>query len=169
MKSVIVAAAAAFFLAAPVLGQAESAPSAAQPQWGTMGPWTMATMRRQQRVMMYGIPAPYTSLRDPFPSSSGKLARGATLFKQHCVACHGPSGFGTGAAGRQLSPPPADLEWLAQVPGSRSGPYIYWTIAEGGKQFGSAMPSFKKALSPQDIWSVITYVRDGLGDRQESR
>ena len=55
------------------------------------------------------------------------------------------------------------------MPSNRAGPYMYWTIAEGGKQFGSAMPSFKKALSPQDMWSVIAYVRDGLGDRQNNR
>lgn len=167
MKRLVLATVASCFLAAPVLGQA--GPPEPQPQWGTIGPWTMATMRRQQRVMMYGVPAPYASLRDASPNTPGKLSRGRTVFRQQCVACHGPSGFGTGAAGRQLSPPPADLEWLASMPSSRSGPYMYWTIAEGGKQFGSAMPSLKKTLSPPEIWSVIAYVRDGLGDRQNSR
>jgi mono/diheme cytochrome c family protein len=164
------AATASLFLTPPAVGQPTNAPVAeGQAQWGTIGPWALATMRRQQRVVMYGIPAPYASLRDPLPNSADKLKRGAAVFRQHCVACHGPSGFGTGPAGKQLSPPPANLEWLARMPSSRSGPYMYWTIAEGGKQFESAMPSFKKVLSPRDIWSAIAYVRDGLGASQGPR
>jgi hypothetical protein len=36
-------------------------------------------------------------------------------------------------------------------------PFMYWTVAEGGAQFGSAMPAFKDALSKDDIWAVIAY------------
>ncbi len=39
---------------------------------------------------------------------------------------------------------------------------MYWTIAEGGRQFDSDMPAFKDRLSKQDIWAVIAYVRAGL-------
>jgi len=36
---------------------------------------------------------------------------------------------------------------------------MYWTIAEGGTAFGTAMPSFKEALSKEDIWAVIAYIQ----------
>lgn len=36
------------------------------------------------------------------------------------------------------------------------------TIAEGGAQFGSAMPAFKDVLSRDDIWAVIAYIQARL-------
>ena len=39
---------------------------------------------------------------------------------------------------------------------------MYWSIAEGGRQFDSDMPAFKSTLSKKDIWSVIAYVRAGM-------
>ena len=41
-------------------------------------------------------------------------------------------------------------------------PYLYWTIAEGGRQFESDMPAFKDRLAKKDIWAVIAYIRAGL-------
>ena len=41
--------------------------------------------------------------------------------------------------GRTLSPPPANLAFLAQMPMVQWDPLMYWTIAEGGAQFGSAI------------------------------
>ena len=39
---------------------------------------------------------------------------------------------------------------------------MYWTVAEGGAQFGSAMPAFKGTLSKDDIWAVVAYVQARL-------
>jgi hypothetical protein len=37
-------------------------------------------------------------------------------------------------------------------------PFMYWTIPEGGAQYGNAMPAFKNKLSKDDIWqSSVTY------------
>lgn len=144
--------------------------AAAQPmsggRWGMMGPGMMANMRRHHRVMMYGIPTPYGALRDPLPDTPTKLSRGAVVFQQNCASCHGRSGHGEGPLGELLAPPPANLAWLAHTPMSRSDPYMYWTIAEGGKSIGSDMPSFKVTLSSNDIWAVISYIREGLGSRR---
>jgi mono/diheme cytochrome c family protein len=59
-------------------------------------------------------------------------------------------------------PAPADLEWLDRTPKNKAEPYMYWTIAEGGRQFESDMPAFKGKLPKSDIWAVIAYVRAGL-------
>jgi len=45
---------------------------------------------------------------------------------------------------------------------ARWDPFVYWTIAEGGAQFGTAMPAFKKALSSDDIWAVTAYIQARL-------
>jgi mono/diheme cytochrome c family protein len=42
---------------------------------------------------------------------------------------------------------------------------MYWAIAEGGQEFESDMPAFKKSLSRKEMWSVIAYVRAGLPRR----
>jgi mono/diheme cytochrome c family protein len=39
---------------------------------------------------------------------------------------------------------------------------MYWTIAEGGEQFGTAMPAFQNALSRDDIWAVTAYIQARL-------
>jgi len=41
-------------------------------------------------------------------------------------------------------------------------PFMYCTIAEGGAQFGTAMPSFNDSLSKDDIWAVIGYIQARL-------
>ena len=121
-----------------------------------------ANMARHQQVLMHGVPAPYDGLRDPLPDNRDKLRRGAAIFDRQCSACHGWSGRGTGPEGFFLVPAPADLEWLAGTPKDRSEPYIYWTVAEGGKAVDSEMPAYKKTLSAEDIWAVAAYVRAGM-------
>jgi mono/diheme cytochrome c family protein len=37
--------------------------------------------------------------------------------------------------------------------------YLYWTIAEGGVSLKTAMPPFKGALKPDQIWQIILYLR----------
>lgn len=130
-------------------------------QHGMMGHGMMGSMARHHQAMMYGVPEPYRSARNPLLDSAATLQHGAQVYADNCVACHGPRGYGDGPAGAQLSPAPADLTWLSRshMVGEQ---YIYWTVAEGGQPVGSAMPTFKESLSQRDIWAVVTYVRHGL-------
>jgi mono/diheme cytochrome c family protein len=121
-----------------------------------------ANMSRHQQVVMQGVPVPYDRMRDPEPDSLGKLRRGTLLFDRHCSSCHGWAGTGGGSEGFFLVPAPADLQWLARTPKDRSDPYIYWTVAEGGKAFESEMPAFKESLTDEDIWSLTAYLRAGM-------
>lgn len=121
----------------------------------------VGSMARRHEAMIHGIPEPYRSARDPLPENAATLTRGAQVYLEDCAACHGPKGYGDGPAAQQLSPPPANLTWLAH---SRmfGEQYAYWTVAEGGRPVGSAMPAFKGNLSQQDIWAVVSYLRNGL-------
>lgn len=138
-------------IAGAALAQSETDP----PHW-------MANMSRHHQVIMNGVPRPYAKARDPSPLTPAKLRRGAFVFDRHCAACHGGSGQGTGPDAFALVPAPADLEWLARTPKRTSEPYMYWSIAEGGKSFGSEMPGYRQTLSKNDIWSVIAYIRAGF-------
>ena len=136
---------------AAVAAQSDEGP----PRWA-------ANIARKQYVIMHGLPAAYAAQRDPTPDSALKLRRGRFLFDSHCTACHGWTGQGSGPEAFALVPAPADLEWLARTPKNRSQTYMYWSIAEGGRQFASDMPAFKGKLSRNDIWAVAAYVRAGL-------
>jgi mono/diheme cytochrome c family protein len=131
-------------------------------RWGAIGPGISANLARHQQVLMFGVPAPYRTLRDPSPYAAGKVSRGAMLFQQNCAACHGVAGQGNGPGSQMLSSPPANLAWLARTPMNRADGYMYWSIAEGGEPFGSDMPVFKAKLSRTDIWALIAYIREGL-------
>ena len=132
-----------------------------EPPEDSLSRWK-ANIARHQKVVMYGVPAPYDAVRDPTPDNDEKLRRGAALFDRQCSSCHGWSGRGTGPEGFFLVPAPADLAWLAQTPREKAEPYIYWSIAEGGGAFDSEMPAYKHTLSVEDIWSVTAYLRAGM-------
>ena len=145
-------------LAALPIAAAAAQSDEGPPRWA-------ANIARKQLVIMHGVPAAYAAVRDPSPDSPAKLQRGNLIFDRHCAACHGSTGQGSGPEAFALVPAPADLEWLARTPKGKAGPYMYWTISEGGRQFESDMPAFKGSLSRKDIWAVIAYVRAGLPRR----
>jgi len=125
-------------------------------------PRWMANMARKQHVVMNGIPRTYAAMRDPTRDDPSKLSRGKAVFEQYCASCHGWSGHGNGPEAYALVPAPADLEWLAQSPRNPGQPYIYWSIAEGGRQFDSEMPAYKQLLPKKDIWAAAAYIRAGM-------
>ena len=129
---------------------------------GMMGHGMMGSMPRHHQAMMSGVPAPYNSLRNPLPRTRETVDHGAAVYDQSCASCHGATGAGDGEAGRNLSPPPANLARLSQMPMAQWDPFLYRTVAEGGAQFGTAMPAFKDVLSSDDIWAVIAYIQARL-------
>jgi len=136
---------------------------------GMMGGWPMGRgwhgpgpMPRHHIAMMWGIPEPYASMTNPLPRTQATLKKGAAVYAANCLSCHGEEGLGDGEAARDLSPPPGNLAWLSDMPMARWDAYIYWTIAEGGSQFGTAMPAFRGALSKDEIWAVTAYIQAHL-------
>jgi mono/diheme cytochrome c family protein len=136
------------------------------PGQGMMGQGMMGagygSMPRHHFAMMSGIPASYRSMSNPLPRKAETVEHGGRIYAENCASCHGPTGAGDGAAGRDLSPPPANLAWLSQMPMAQWDPFMYWTVAEGGAQFKTAMPAFKDTLSKDDIWAVIAYIQAHL-------
>ncbi|MGE5767177.1 MAG: c-type cytochrome, partial [Bacteroidota bacterium] len=108
-----------------------------------------------------GVPLEYRSRRSPYPQTPGVIADGGTLYAQHCRSCHGASGRGDGDAGLDLVPSPALLAHLMDAQGSVDE-YLHWSVAEGGKPFGTAMPAFKDRLAEQEIWQIVAYMRAGF-------
>lgn len=124
---------------------------------------------RHHAVMMGRVPAPYSNVSNPLPRTAATIERGAAVYAANCASCHGATGLGDGEAARSLSPKPANLAWLSNMPMSRWDPFMYWSIAEGGAQFGTAMPAFKESLSKNEIWAVTAYIQAHLPQAKASR
>src|SRR5206468_2696275 len=97
---------------------------------------------------------------DPYPRRPPSLARGAAVFREQCVQCHGAAGRGDGPKAHQLEgPPPASLADRAAM-GTVSPVDVYRKVTIGVA--GTAMPQFEETLSPEDRWAVATYVATAL-------
>lgn len=124
-----------------------------------MGMGAASGMMERHRAQ---VPAPYGGLSSPVKADAESLARGAVVFTANCATCHGDGGMGDGPAGVSLNPVPAAVAHTSQMMGDD---YLFWRISEGGVSFTTAMPVWKEALTEQQRWDVINYVRAlGRGD-----
>jgi mono/diheme cytochrome c family protein len=113
---------------------------------------------RHQFVMRNGVDSRYASKVNPLQRTAENTGAGKKLYGQHCASCHGSTGLGDGEAGKSLNPRPADIAAFSRMRMATDG-YLYWTIAEGGVQLGTAMPPFKGALKEDEIWKIVIYMR----------
>lgn len=91
---------------------------------------------------------------NPFPHSAQSVARGGSLWKQDCEACHGVAGRGDGPVSASLRKRPKDLTRIESPPIFPDGVLAY-RIANGGE----VMPAWKGALSGDDIWDLVNFIR----------
>ena len=80
--------------------------------------------------------------------------KGKALYQQSCVTCHGAQGKGDGIVGKSLVPPVKDF---TSEESKKKSPAELQKIIEDGAP-GTAMPSWKTVLSPQDIQDVLAHV-----------
>ena len=98
---------------------------------------------------------PTTYLRTPVPYTALSIARGLDLYRQHCASCHGASGMGDGPGGTGLPRRPADL--TAPHTSDHTAGDIFWWVTHGIR--GSGMPGFETALSVEDRWDLVNFLR----------
>jgi len=111
---------------------------------------------RRAGTLVQRIAAAAGGALDPYPRRPPSLARGAAVFREQCVQCHGAAGRGDGPKAHQLEgPPPASLADRAAM--STVSPVdVYRKLTIGVA--GTAMPQFEETLSPEDRWAVASYV-----------
>lgn len=98
------------------------------------------------------------ALRNPVPATAESIARGASLYQTNCVVCHGKGGRGDGPVGRKFTrTPPVDLN--KKYTQSQADGQLFFTLTRGRV----AMPAYREALSQQERWDVINYVRSEFG------
>jgi mono/diheme cytochrome c family protein len=97
-----------------------------------------------------------THLDNPMTGDAGSVQRGSAVYTANCLACHGPAGAGVEAAdpehGHGAAADLTDKRTRAQRDGD-----LYWAITNGVA--GSAMPAYDRALTDDERWDVVNYLR----------
>ena len=86
---------------------------------------------------------------------TNSIDNGAKLFKRHCTNCHGEGGQGNGPLAAALPKPPADLS--APHTADHTAGDMFWWLTHGIP--AAKMPGFGKALSEEERWDVINFLR----------
>ncbi|MGH8495076.1 MAG: c-type cytochrome [Gammaproteobacteria bacterium] len=102
---------------------------------------------------MFAAKEEAASVPNPIPATSESVARGRALYETNCMICHGPEGRGDGPVGRVFDPAPVDLH-DAYTQDQADG-QIFFTLTRGR----GAMPFYRDALSHQERWDVINYIK----------
>ena len=96
------------------------------------------------------------TLLDPLAPDERDEERAALKYEHYCQACHGAGGAGDGSVGVKYIPQPMDLT-LPYVQNQTDG-QLYYTITHGGV----VMPGYRFALSQEDRWRIVRYLKTGL-------
>ncbi|MEX5216104.1 MAG: c-type cytochrome [Nitrospiraceae bacterium] len=124
-------------------------------------------MRGMEGMMQPRVPADKLAearaLASPLSDSAEVVERGKALYegKGTCFTCHGLSGRGDGPAGATLNPSPRNFHhrgfWRHRTEGE-----IFWVIKNGSP--GTGMIPFGGALTDDEIWGLIQYLRTFSGN-----
>lgn len=93
------------------------------------------------------------TLHNPLTASRGTLEAGKLLYLNQCAVCHGAAGEGDGPVVHLLRKHPDSL--ASETGRNWTDGYIYGVIRNGH----GYMPSLGDAMSSDERWSVILYVR----------
>jgi len=136
--------------------------------------WSLQNLDPEQRQRMLRfstfvngtIPHEYSTAENTVGYTVRAIVEGGPLYQTHCQKCHGVMGLGNGDLAFSLKPSPALLAYMVQQPVAVDQ-YLLWSIADGGKQFGTAMPAFKNRLSQEQIFQIVAYLRAGFPDLED--
>lgn len=127
-------------------------------------------------VMSIALVALYQApVRADSAIASGDVVRGQLVYSTQCAACHGAALEGQPAwrefkADGSLPAPPHDESGHTW---HHDDQYLFDYVALGGAGllarrgitgFVSAMPAFSPALTAEDIWNVLAYIRSTWSD-----
>lgn len=92
---------------------------------------------------------------DVAPRGIPDLSAGGKLYQANCVACHGNTGHGDGAAGASLDPKPANFHDSELV--RNSAPYKFYNTIRLGVP-GTGMAAFAQ-FSDKEVWDLAFYIK----------
>ena len=105
------------------------------------------TMRQSVRLRARDIEPP--ALNPP-----ERILRGAALYRDKCVQCHGAPGVAQGDIGKGMQPLPGPVVDALQRWRPRE---IYWITRHGIKMSG--MPAWQFRMDDAQLWDVVAFVQ----------
>lgn len=94
---------------------------------------------------------------NPIPATPESVALGEYLYGINCLVCHGVDGRGDGPVGLLLETSPVDMN-DAYTQDQADG-QLFFTITRGRV----TMPYYRDALSVEERWHVVNYMRSAFG------
>ncbi len=90
----------------------------------------------------------------------------AGMYREMCAVCHGTGGKGDGPAAEGMAVKPRDHTDAAYM-NSLTDAQVFEIISRGGAAVGkfAGMPAWGQALSEQQIWDLVRYIRSLHGSR----
>jgi mono/diheme cytochrome c family protein len=95
---------------------------------------------------------------EAYPIAPPSVERGAALYAEKCVACHGVGGAGDGARAAQIRSQGKLVANLVNPPRLRAIKPIEWHGIITIGRIQNLMPGFSGSLNGQDRWDVLAYV-----------
>lgn len=107
------------------------------------------------------FPKPYAAsieesektMENPVKASPEVVAKGKVLWSTFCVPCHGSDGAGVGSVTDAFVQAPT---LLSDINRTRKDGFFFHKITFGG----AVMPSYGHAISAEERWTIIHYIRD---------
>ena len=94
---------------------------------------------------------------------------GSEIYYQNCFYCHGDRLDGQGVFAAAFNPLPANFQDIGTIAQLQEA-FLFWRIATGGPglpkegtPWSSAMPVWHEMLKEDDIWNVIIFLYDYVG------
>lgn len=102
----------------------------------------------------YIPPTPASTLGPLYPASAPDIENGKLIYAEKCAPCHGNTGLGDGADGKQL--PVTVAAFALPETAHKASPAKWYTIVTQGN-LDRFMPPFASRLNDQQRWDVISY------------
>jgi len=104
-----------------------------------------------------GDAVPTSFQETPFDVAS--IARGESVYSQHCAVCHGADGRGSGPLAATLVRWPPTV--VGPLLGHRLDGEMFWRVLHGMRDFRGTrtMPGFAGTISDADAWAVLNYMK----------
>ncbi len=126
----------------------------AQEDLPPMTPEGIVSTRGKQPEVMTREEA--VNLRNPMLPTDESLARGKDIYDIHCAICHGKNGRGDGKVGKKyMSPTDLTSDYIRKLPDG----VAYFIITKGGVNEDDEMPGYGDAMSPEDSWHLVNYMK----------
>ena len=107
-----------------------------------------------QTTMRHSVARRAADIAVPPLGAPEQRERGLSLYRAHCVQCHGAPGVAPEPFALGLTPLPTPL---ARSGIDRSPQHLFWVVKYGIKM--SAMPAWEYRMPDDDIWALVAFMK----------